>query len=138
MNSVYNGYRTSTMWNLQRYECSFVNAFIVSDDPQEMEVFKIDAGETLNLVELLHNDCELRWCMQLWDSQPSEVNGCIQLYRPRAPKPELYISNARFPILGLLDALHQAGRIAVPRLVVHSIRGGPFFRLNLYAKPMVP
>ena len=63
--------------------------------------------ETLNLVELLHNDCELRWCMQLWDSQPSEVNGYIQLYRPRAPKPELDISNARFPILGLLDAFHQ-------------------------------
>jgi len=116
------------MWTLQRFEVWGLQ--LLGPDPQELNVFIVHDSESINLVDLLGNDPAVRQSLKLWDCQASDLARTTCLCRPRLPKPVVDINHVKFPILGLLDALHAAEHICVARRCVHTPRSGLYFDLE--------
>ena len=103
------------------------NETALPSEPGTLDVFRVHDSSKIDIVDLLGCRIEMRQSVLVWQSRPSELADCTQLYDPSSPTPTIGIDNPKYPLLGLLDSLSHAGWAAVQRQVVHTRSSGQLY-----------
>ena len=87
----------------------------------EADVFAVEDPTALDVIQLCGGSKIGSRCgWQEWDTKPSDVDGCVACFRPRALAPKVALGHSSAPILSLLDELARRRFRPVHRLVVHK------------------
>ena len=83
----------------------------------------------------------LRWHLQVWDVEASDLEGCVRIVRPRRAEPtlKLGLADPAVPVIMLLDALKGAGweltAPGSPAKVLTSPHPSVFARSMMFCRP---
>ena len=92
------------------------------------DAFILEDPAKLDLLSLTGVEPAARRRIQKWKaSDNSEVDGCLVFTSPELPAPVVDIASDNYPVLCLLDALHDKGWTGKPARVVHRRRGAKLY-----------
>ena len=113
------------LWIVQRYGIHRLD--LLPDQPAEFDAFKLSEPIKFEVLKFIADHLPDRQGIRLWDTRPSDLEGCITFCSPRKLTPQTALTNAKVPILTLLDALDDQDYIGIAKKVTHSIHSGMLF-----------
>ena len=113
------------LWIVQRYGIHRLD--LLPAQPAEFDAFKLSEPIKFEVLKFIADHLPDRQGIRLWDTRPSDLEGCITFCSPRKLTPQTALTNAKVPILTLLDALDHQDYIGIAKKVTHSIHSGMLF-----------
>jgi len=89
---------------------------------KQLDAFILKEPEKVDILSLIGVSPASRENVRVWSPTSGEMalEGCVHLVDPQPMKVDMQMSNKKFPLLCLEDALQNAGFIGVEKHVVHS------------------
>ena len=85
-----------------------------------MQVYALEELTRVDILALTGGDPDARQEILMWNTRPSDVDGCIELHSPEVATSGWQSDNGKAPFLQVLDALKEAAWRGVPKQLVHT------------------
>ena len=113
------------LWNVQPHSIYKVEE--LASNFSQADAFLFGDPQTFHVFKFLSEVKPDRTLLRQWETDLSDIDGCISLTCGKALVPRTPLQDAKVPILALTDALEDASFVPVGRSVDHYPRQGKFF-----------
>ena len=118
---------TTHCWNVQPFTIlQHQMRQVLPENPTVIDVFAFGAPTSFNVFKYIAEHKPDRSKFLQWDTQLSDVDGCIELHSSCTLVPRSALQSAKVSVLALKDALEDQLYVAVNRTVDHHNQQGKF------------
>jgi hypothetical protein len=119
---------TMRCWNVQPFTVfQHQMGRVLEENPSTFDAFSFSVPASFNLFKYIAEVNPNRCNFLQWDTQLSDIQGCIELHSSSNLVPRSALQSAKVSVLALKDALEDQLYVAVNRTVDHYNRQGKFF-----------
>ena len=120
------------MWSVQPFNVH--RSDLLAAEPISIDVFKVGDPFKFDIFKFISDFDPPRNTLRVWESQHSDIEGCITVVSPKQLVPATPLTDPKVPVLALTDALDLT-HVGVERLITHTKHSGLLYDCRNLRKP---